>query len=415
MFSPLFSPLANPEAIVNSKLTLAFLRQGWEIDVISRECGISSGYDYGSKWVDPWLPLKSVTHEVQYEVGGFLRKSYETARSALRFHHLILGCRWAEHAFHLAMKLHAAKPYHIILSRSLPDSGHLPALGMAKVTKLPWVANWNDATDVKNPPPSGKGADAPAGYLKERYLNDIARTAAWHTFPSDRMRSHICSYLNNGTENKSSTIPHVALEREQPIKVRKGQTFTLCYAGNLYSGRNPELFLKALKTFIDEKGLNEICKFNFIGLESIGLSKLIKDYDLEQNIIFSGPLSYIETFRQFSDSDVLVVLEAAYSEGIYLPSKFVDYVQVGKPVLAISPPNGTLNDIIKQFGGGIFADCASEEQIRNALDRLYHAWLDDSIEREYGSNRLYKLFSPELVIQQYIEIFSKISPNYNLL
>jgi glycosyltransferase involved in cell wall biosynthesis len=137
---------------------------------------------------------------------------------------------------------------------------------------------------------------------------------------------------------------------------------------------------------------------------------LLKNYGLEGNTLVTGPLSYIETLRKFSISDVLIVLEAAYTEGIYLPSKFVDYVQAGRPILAVSPVNGTLKDIIDAHGGGIAADCTSVSEIKSSLSELYSCWIAGDLDQKYGSERLYKLFDPKVILEQYQSIFEKICP-----
>jgi len=103
MFSPAFAPLANPEAIVNSKLALAMLDAGWEVDIISRNLSGMTDYDYGSGWVEPWLPLKPHTHEIQYELGNKAKRLFDTGLSALKMGYLIDGCRWAKHAFDYAV------------------------------------------------------------------------------------------------------------------------------------------------------------------------------------------------------------------------------------------------------------------------------------------------------------------------
>ena len=409
MFTPLFAPYANPEAMVNNKLVLAFLNAGWDVDVISREqLPINSGYNYGAAWEDPWTPLKEITHEISYELGGYIRRRYETARDGFRMGYPLIGCRWAAHAFDLALKLHKQKPYHVILSRALPDSGHLPALNLAKKTNLPWIANWNDASDNKNPPPAGAGPDASLGFFHDRFLNEVGRHATWHTFPSDRMRSHICKYLKNSTEQRSSTIPHVAFKQGIKEKTRMYKEFTLCYAGNLYAGRNPDLLFNSIRSFLNIKPQSNSIKLIIVGLESIGLTNLLQTYDLQHNVIITGPVSYNETLKYCSCSDVLLVLEAAFTDGIFLPSKFVDYVQCGKPILAISPENGTLKDILTKYGGGLAVDCTSVQEITNALIELHDKWSKDLLNNMYSSDKLFKFYDPMTIISCYKNIFNTL-------
>jgi glycosyltransferase involved in cell wall biosynthesis len=408
MFAPAFAPFANPEAIVNSKLAHVFLDTGWKIDVITRRLDAMSSYDYGSEWSEPWLPLRNVIHEPTYEIGGRIGRLVAGMRDCFHMRHPIVGCRWAAHALELAFRLQKQNHYHVILSRSLPDFGHLPALVFSKKTGLPWVANWNDAFGDKNPPPAGKGVNADLGFFHERFLNKIARKADWLTFPSDRMRRYICKYLGNGTFEKSSTIPHVIVNPHVVSQRKKNQSFTICYAGNLYPGRNPEVFLRGVKDFLKSEGLRTEFKLFIIGLENLGLSGLIESFGLESNIELKGPLSYTETLDYCKTSDVLLVIEAPYEEGIYLPSKFVDYVQTGRPILAVSPLDGTLRDIISMHGGGIAVDCRSAKEISNALNEFYFHWRKNTLDDFYGSDRLYHLFSPETIIDSYERIFKNI-------
>jgi hypothetical protein len=86
-----------------------------------------------------------------------------------------------------------------------------------------------------------------------------------------------------------------------------------------------------------------------VGLENVGLKDLVSHYKLEESVHFEGTMGYCETLHYLGRSNVLVVLEAPYSEGAFLPSKFVDYVQTGRPVLAISPKEGTLNDLLSSY------------------------------------------------------------------
>jgi glycosyltransferase involved in cell wall biosynthesis len=408
MFTPIFAPFANPEAIVNNKVVLTFVNAGWEVDVISRHQPKTLGYDYGSAWDEPWLPLKRITHEASCEVNGRVNRLVETIRDVFHTGHPIVGCRWAAHALDLALKLHNKKPYHVILSRSLPDSGHLPALSLARKTKLPWIANWNDAFGDKNPPPAGKGVNANLGFFHERFLNEVARKANWLTFPSDRMKRHICKYLGDGASEKSSTVPHVVMKPHGRRPKKKNEIFTICYAGNLYPGRNPDVFLRGVKDFLRGEGLRTEFKLLIIGLENLGLRELVESFGLESYAEFKGPLSYMDTLDCCDDSDVLLVIEAPYQEGIYLPSKFVDYVQRGRPILAVSPLNGTLRDIISVHGGGIAVDCKSSKEISNGLNELYLHWRKNTLDDFYGSGRLYHLFSPETIIDSYERIFRNI-------
>jgi hypothetical protein len=76
--------------------------------------------------------------------------------------------------------------------------------------------------------------------------------------------------------------------------------------------------------------------------------------------------------------------------------------------LAVSPTNGTLHDIISQFGGGIAVDVGSPNAVAQALHNFHAEWKKGTLDEKYGSYRLFSLFSENRVLEQYMEIFRRI-------
>ena len=78
---------------------------------------------------------------------------------------------------------------------------------------------------------------------------------------------------------------------------------------------------------------------------------------------FRGAMDYWSTLGELASSTALVLIEAPCDEGVFLPSKLADYVQVRRPVLAVSPRQGTVRDLISQYGGGVVVDCTRPDDI----------------------------------------------------
>jgi glycosyltransferase involved in cell wall biosynthesis len=409
MFAPAFPPFANPEAIVNGKLALSFLRAGWHVDIISRNFAEEwKGYNYGSAWIEPWLPLKEHTHVVHYASLGSVHRVAETLWAGISLGHPVAGCRWALQAVKLATRLNRENRYDVILSRSLPDFAHIPALALSTRAGIPWIANWNDPSGDKMPPPYGRGSSTKLGFFQERLLRHAARSANWITFPSDRLRSYICEYLQVGSKEKSGTVPHPGMLVKFEEQKRVDDCFKICHAGKLYAGRDPEVFLLGLKTFMQRSRLKMKVEVCLVGLEEVEIERSARKLGLDGIIKYQGSMSYFDTLSLLNSSDVLLIIEGQHTEGIFFPSKFVDYVQVGKPVLALSPKNSVVNDIISVHGGGIVADCTSVEEVAEGLRLLYAAWTTGRLQTLYGSRALYKLFSPEVIVEKYRYIFSTL-------
>jgi hypothetical protein len=118
---------------------------------------------------------------------------------------------------------------------------------------------------------------------------------------------------------------------------------------------------------------------------------------------------YEEMPDVLSRADVGVIVEAPVEEGIFLPSKFVEYVQAGLPILALSPPVGTISEILAKHGGGIAVDGRSSDAVAGAIQRLYEHWKCGTLDRSFGSSRLLGLFGEETILSMYQELFRKLA------
>lgn len=66
-----FPPYMFSENIVNGKLVLAFKKEGWHVDVLSKK---DEGASYSTSWIKPFESLKEVTHELNYLGGSKLSR-----------------------------------------------------------------------------------------------------------------------------------------------------------------------------------------------------------------------------------------------------------------------------------------------------------------------------------------------------
>lgn len=404
MFAPFCYPPASAEAIVTSKLLLVFLDARWEIDVIT-QTGVGQSYPHDPEGI--WKSLNRIVTPIDVGAGlqflesvpgSAFKKTLSKARSLM----------WVAKAVLSARRLSAKKGYDFILSRVSPQYGHMPALVVSGELKIPWVANWSDPMPPrKSPPPYGEGPSAKTPSILRKYMEAVARNAAWHTFPSERLRKYICYYLPQ-CMNKSSVMPHPALAVLRGSVAQNTKEFSLCHVGAL-GLRKPDTFLEGVSRFVRKSGTDVPFSVRFVGGESKRARELVTKLGLEDKVIIEEARNYEETQKAAENSTVLVVIEAQCEEGIFFPSKFVDFVQTGRPILAVSPAKGTLHDIISKHGGGIAVDVLSANAVESAIERFFAAWKAGTLSEEYGSAKLFQLFSEEQIISQYAEIFSRIN------
>jgi hypothetical protein len=53
-----------------------------------------------------------------------------------------------------------------------------------------------------------------------------------------------------------------------------------------------------------------------------------------------------------ASADGLLVIDAPAEESVFLPSKLIDYIGAGRPILGLTPP-GTSRNLINQLGGWV--------------------------------------------------------------
>lgn len=403
MFAPFCYPPASAESIVTAKLLLAFLDAGWEIDVIAQA---DSGQFYPYDITGIWKPIAEITKNIDVSKGFRMFEKLPNSklkRALSKTQSLI----WVAKAVYAARRLSAKKKYDFMLSRVSPQYGHLPALLISKELNIPWIANWSDPMPPqKSPYPYGNGPNARLSIFLQKYFDSVARKASWHTFPSERLHNYICSYLPECRE-KSSVIPHPALTRLRSTTIPNRKEFLLCHIGGL-GLRKPDIFLEGVSKFLNNSKISFPFFIKFVSREFDNVKELAKKFGLEDVIILEKAKTYEETQKIAENSTALIVIEADLKEGIFFPSKFVDLVQTGRPILAVSPVVGTLSDIISEYGGGMAINVKSPDAVAKAIEEFYTEWKKGKLDEQYSSDRLFHLFGEKLILNEYSKIFKKL-------
>lgn len=409
MIAPACFPVTGAEAIVNSKLALGFMEYGYEIDIVTSDSKLSPYPSYGGEC---WKDLSKVTTTVPMPAGWNFLHLVRFASAAWKTQSLIRGIAWADEAYSSAKNLLKKKKYNFILARTTP--GDLVASGLSKRYDIPWVKNWNDPyPHIKYPSPYGKGKSAEISLTMRRYLRQISMTANWTTFPCERLREYMCSYLPKCVLEKSSIVPHIGLEKFKFNKHKRNNKFIVCHAGKLNPPRDAGVFLKAIRKFIDNSKYPPSILVRLIGDQSVGTLSLIEELALGAYVHVLPSLSYLDSLEEMGSADICLLVEAACDEGVFLPSKYVDILQVSRPVWSISPVVGTMNDLIQEFGGGVVSDCTSIDSNVAALDLLYRLWSENVLEQSFSQDKGWSEMGQSNVVEMYNQIFDKISTHNN--
>ena len=257
--------------------------------------------------------------------------------------------------------------YDYIVTKSSPSL----FLGwyLKKKYGIKWIASWNDPCPAsKYPPPYGKGADY-RGSLFDRMTIKKMRFADFHIFPCERLSRYMQNYLAIDIE-KCVTVAHASSYHNAVVRKNPDDTLRMLHSGRLLPPRDPKPLLQALALIHKEKPSFKI-HLTLVGSLMPSIKDMIREYDLEEWVNVMPPVDYLKSLEMTADYDVAVIVEAPVKEGIFLPTKAGDYVNMGIPVFAISPDVGMLNDLYKSKVIGYFASVNSPDSIAKELLAIY--------------------------------------------
>ena len=305
---------------------------------------------------------------------------------------------WCFKAYRHALKLHKTQLFTTVLSRIMPQYGHLPALWFKKKTGIRWIANWSDPMPLcKSPKPYGGGLETEMSAFMRRYLNSVQSNVDYNTFPSKKLCEHYLNYLYVNPEHVV-ILPHI-IDLDELSKHEAHDVLRFYHIGGGLSLRNPTLFFRALKSVLSKDKYKDLkLEMLFIGGIDGNVDGIANQEGVSDIVQFVGQKPYKEALRFISRSDIVLILEAQMPVGIFLPSKLSDILGFHKPTFAVSPPQGVLHDLITTYGGGICTDCLNIESIASGLETLFDDWMKNRLSSpRYNTDNLYIQFTNDAV------------------
>ncbi len=305
-------------------------------------------------------------------------------------------------------------PYDVLITRGFYTE--YAGIFLKKKFGIKWIANWNDPyPDKRFPLPYGKGYNAKLPYFENRINIEVQKMADIHTFPSERLRNYMLKCFPLVSENRTFVIPHMAHSKLKSIIKKDNNVekrFRLVHSGSVGKPRNPKPFINALSNVVRKHQLtpNEIV-CDFIGNYDSNLKSIIDDYGLNGIVNLLPPMNYTECMELVSQYDICIIIEAVCEEGIYLPTKFVDALQLGLPVFCVSPSTGTLNDLVKKYENGYVCDNTSINSIENEIEKAYFDYCNGKLP-VVSSNRMPEFFE-DSIVQQFIVLFNEVRNHNN--
>lgn len=283
---------------------------------------------------------------------------------------------WLPFALSAGIRAVRTRSFDAVYSTSPPVTSHLVAGIVARLGRVPWVAEFRDPW-LGNPITEALGGPHPWLHrrLQVRIERWIVRSADRIVFTSQSTaRLYRRRYPGAG---EMVTIPNghdrsEAIVRD-PAEVPSGR-FRIVWTGTLDRPDELRVFLEALRALAARRpALAEELEVVFYGHVSDSCRTIANRFTSERllgSIVrFEGFVPRRAALSAVVDADAaLVMLGAGPGVGQFIPGKLFDYLGQSKQILAVLPP-GDARDILLDLGWGVIAD-PEVADIERAIERL---------------------------------------------
>ncbi len=281
-----------------------------------------------------------------------------------------------------------------VITTGPPHSTHFIGRGLKRKTGIRWIADFRDPwTDIhyNRALPRTRFTKKwdlrmESSVLKE--ADHITVTApgtaryfaqkvnrSYHTIPNgfdpddfgNETRPHGKSI--DGGSSGSKEPPEGASKVLSPTSVKSHRPLLIRHVGSITETSIPVNLIQVLSRFSDDE-----IRMEFIGLVHPDVPKKVKSMGLENKIKIKSYLPHKKAIALMQQSDInVVVVHRSEDSRILIPGKLYDYLNAGKPVMVIGPPDGDTAAIVRQCRIGQTFDYTDETGLEQWLKTFIHA------------------------------------------
>jgi len=153
------------------------------------------------------------------------------------------------------------------------------------------------------------------------------------------------------------------------------KSFDVLHAGALYYGRSLSSFLIAARRLIaEDPAFAGAFQLTLLGTLDAAARAEVERAQLNDHVLCRGQLEHAQAQAAMRDAAVLLlVANTTHGAEATVPAKLYEYLAVGRPVLAIAPPDSSTQDVLEQTRGGWLAHADDVDHITCMLRQAFAA------------------------------------------
>lgn len=279
---------------------------------------------------------------------------------------------WARRAARAAEARLRRGDVSVLLSTSPPDSVHVVAEGLARRQRVPWVADFRDpwiGLHFRRPP---------TPWHRERQAGLERRVLAGADLVLTASRTHL-EALGESSGARAKRAVHLPNGFEPLGAAAHGPVdaghFRLAFTGTLSLMEDALTLLEAVHELLaslpEARGRLRV---DLAGPYDLDYEDRAIALGLEGIVRFTGPLSHGDARALQERADALLLWKP-WGEGFrtMVPGKLYEYLDSGRPVIALLPEEDEAAALVRRAGGVVLAP-NSREALARELETRYMAW-----------------------------------------
>ncbi len=323
---------------------------------------------------------------------------------------------WLPFAVRRGLEIARKEKVNVLFSTSLPNTCHLVALMLKRKLALPWVADfrdpWTQNPYVNYPKPVLKIEEP----MEEAVIKNADKVTTTNPFFTE---GFVRKYSDEPRE-KFVTVSH-GFDPDDFQKLEKTveNKFVVTYTGSFYGPRKPDVFLEAVKELLsDDAGLKNQLKIRFVGSMGRSVKNVVHGYGLEDAVEICGYVSHERALEYLLNSSILLLITGIFHKNTgkdpsgrvfdEFPGKLVEYLIMGRPVLALATSEGTVARIIKSTRTGIVVHPMDKEGIKKAVRDFYNLYKRGNLKMKPDFEEI-KKYNIRMSVKKLSKVFSEVA------
>ena len=289
-----------------------------------------------------------------------------------------------------------------IHSFSDPQTAHVIAYEIHKITKKPWIAQlydpWTDSPYRK----------FKYSFFKKKDLeleSIVANNASAIIHTNHVINNKWGNRYGDKIKEKSFVLP-LTYSKERFLQgknippARRKDKFIISHIGTLFRDRDLRDVIKALSLLKQENvSCNKKIVIRAIGQITPHDIKMMKELECEDFFEIIPYQTKEKLIDYYVDSDAFLLIESQQKENVFFPSKLLDYFLYQRPIIGITPQIGETTELLNKSGN--IAICNGDIMKLKEVFLNFIEGKNPSFDKDFYMN-----YSPEVLCNQYKEILS---------